>query len=73
MFVELRGELHKVSRCRGTRQAGIFRVGEHAVQGMTEFMEQRGHVGKADERRLARCRFRKIRDVVDHRQGADQL
>ena len=73
MFVELRRELHKVSRCRGARQAGIFRVGEHAVQGMAKFMEQGGHVGKADERRLARCWLREIRDVVDHRQGADQL
>ena len=39
---------------RGSREARIPRIREHAVQRVAELMEQRDHVVEADERRRAR-------------------
>ena len=73
VLVELRGELDEVARDAGSGEAGIFAVGEHAVQGVAELVEHRGDVVEADQRGLAGGGLRQIGDVVDDGQCAEQL
>jgi hypothetical protein len=40
---------------------------------MAEFMEHGGHIIKRNERRLARCRFGEIANIIDHGFGAHQF
>ena len=73
VLVELRRELDEVARGVGARQARVFLIGEHAVQRMAELVEHRDYVVIRQQRRLARCRFGEVGDVVNHRLGAVEL
>ncbi len=70
ILVELRRELHEVASHRGAGQRGVLRVGEHAMQGMTEFVKHRGHVAEVQQRGLAGRGLRKVGHVEHHGQRA---
>ena len=53
MLVELRGKFDEVARDVGPRQQRIGHVGEHAVQRMAEFVEQRARLVEAQQARFA--------------------
>ena len=73
MLVELRRKLDKVARHLRARQAGIHGIGKHAVQRVAELVKHRGHIVKAEQRRLPRRGLLEVGHVVDHRQRAQQL
>ena len=54
MLVELRGKLDEIARDIGSREQGIGHVGQHAVQGVAEFVEQRARVIEAQQAGFAR-------------------
>src|ERR1043165_370266 len=63
MLIELRREFDKVAR--HAAQCRILDVREHRVQRVSKLMEHRGHVIKADQRRLARTWLREVTYVYD--------
>ncbi len=72
VLVELRGELDEVAGYGGSGQRWILRGGEEAVEGVAELVEEGGDVVEGQERGLAFCGLRDVRDVVDDGQGAEK-
>src|ERR1700677_1278236 len=64
----LRGKLDKVAGDVGSGNTGIDDVGQHAVQGVTEFMEQSARVVDAQKTGLAVAAPSEVHHIDDDRQ-----
>ena len=71
-LVHLRGKFHEVARDAGAAEARIFHVGEHAVKGVAEFMEERRDFVEGEERGLAGGRLGNVEVVADDGLGAEE-
>ena len=64
-LVELRRHLDKVASHGSTAQTVVIAVGEDAMEGMTELMEERRHLIPSEQRRFAFGCFRIVAHVED--------
>ena len=53
MFIELRRQFDEIGRRRRTAHRRIDDIGQHAVQGVAEFVEQGEHFGQGQQGRAA--------------------
>ena len=65
MLIELRGKLHEIACDMGARNHGIGDVGQHAVQGVAEFVEQCPRIVEAQQTRFALAPFGEIHHIDD--------
>ncbi len=73
VFLELRGELDVVARDCGAGERGIAHLREQPVYAVADFMEHRGHLVEAHQRRLAFDRLGDVHHVDDDRLLVEQL
>ena len=67
MFIELRRKFDEIAGRRGSAHRGIDDIGQHAMQGMAEFVEQGRDFAQGQQGRAARRRFWEVHDIDDDR------
>ena len=60
VFVNLRGQFHKIPINIGSRSSGELALRQHTVQTMSKLVQKSGHFVKSQQGRRAIGRFRKI-------------
>lgn len=72
VFVDLRRELHEITRRVGAGERRVALAGEKTVQRMAKFVEQRDNVIPGNKRRLTGGGLQVITDIVDNRPVAGE-
>src|SRR5690606_16939085 len=65
VFQDLARQFHKIPIYGSTREAGIYRIGQHAVQSVPKFMEQGSYFVKGEQGGLGSRGFGEITDIGD--------
>src|ERR1700730_12080870 len=67
MFVKLRRKFDEIAGDVGARDQWIGHIGQHAVQGMAEFMKQGARIVETQEAGLPLAGLGEIQDIYDDR------